>query len=163
MAASTQPGLVDLEKELTCSVSPISAYVASYGLSRIIVTMRTFIELIQFLRSAPRFSISPSLCSTASTHFADLVSKNGSRGKSLRPRIQNQIPLLAHHAVLRSEIPGRTLVSLPSSTCTCRPILARAKKIKKRAKHVKAILREKMYCRKSREGRNVTMKQRTDG
>ena len=76
-------------------------------------------------RSVLKSFTNPSPSSTASIPSAVLVSKNGSRGKSLKPLPRNRILSLAHHAEHWFGIPDRMPVSLRFWRCISRPIRTR--------------------------------------
>lgn len=111
-AKAGSPGLLDLEKELTCSVSTprrwqvnlmgrADKYVARYVL---------------------KFFTNHSPSSTASIPSVVPASRNGSHGRLPKHLLRNRTRSTAHHAAPQYERPGRMPRSLRCWKCIYRPI-----------------------------------------
>lgn len=145
MAEAAKTGLLDLEKELTCSVrqtlattdneawKPTSRPSAqSSGKTFGTVVYAIWLANMLMDRSVQRSSISPSLYLTAYTPSAAPVSRNGFPSRPLKQKPPSRIPSLAHHVAPQCEIRGQTPKSRRCWRCLSRQTLVRAEQKKRR-------------------------------
>ena len=166
MAELAKPGLLDLEKELTCSVrlsfSPIRTFYPFPLLSHFHTIIFNIADAILSVRYAPKSSTSPSHSLIVFTLSVALVSKNGSHGKPLRHPPADPTHLHALHAARQSARQGQTRMSLRCWSCTYKQIQERQERSRKRKGLRTLTLSEKMCCPRSGGRRRALRNHRTD-
>lgn len=147
MAEDPKGGLLDLEKELSCSVGLYSHHFS------MCVPMN-------FNRFAPKSYISHSRSLIAYIPFVVHASKNGSPGRRLLP---SQILIPAHHVVQQCGKPDQMLQLPPCWRCTSRQIPARVEVSKRKKRPSKDITRGNKFCRNQKKGAMIVQMRRIEG